>query len=268
MLSIPPEILALIVTEAWCSQNSHSTLSSLALALLGAVPFIREYRFRELQLGDVRSRPPNTNSTTLMAIIDGAPEVGNIIKKVDIVNSTFAPVPHLPRLLSMAPNLKEIELCHFATDKGSLDPLGSCSRLTMISLDNVVIQHLSDLLSVLPKLPYLTTLKLQRLHIRDNHTIIRARLQAVTPLTNYLDALVTEMYHREAPRPLQVPQVSHLTLTISDTSDLLICCLSLSSKSPFPNLREIRLATGSTNIRRHLISLINTCKLSSLCVLI
>lgn len=236
MSSIPPEVKALIVSEIWLSEDPEPTLSSLSFAWPDAIHFIRECRFNDVLLISTLHRIPE-----LIAIIEGAPEVGASIRTL-MVSGAVIETGQLLHLLSSATNVEDLQLTDFPTGDNLLDTLGTCNHLTTLFLYNFSIEHFSNLLDVLRPLPNLSALRFEYFQILEFGNISLGLWKYAGMSLEYNDEEMFpwSAHGYETPRPML--QVSCLSLHLSTSSDLLLYDLICSAKTPFPNLQEIVLA--------------------------
>lgn len=234
MNCLPPEILSLIVSEIWLSNDS---LSSISLAVPSTTPFVREHRFKVLHVAP-------TWLKDLLDIIDGAQDVSKAIRKVTLIYE-LEDFTLFSRLLSAAVNLEKLVLrgtftIDWTADLSNLSTsLRACTRLTSLCITEMAIPRLSDLFQVLHSVPNLTTLTLRWLEIHDMYDMMPPSWLSPPPENPfYRPQWDPDPQDFEAPKPL--PRISHLTLQLtSRVWSLMHIDLISSAKTPFPNLQEI-----------------------------
>lgn len=230
MQSLPPEILALIVAEMW---RSRTSLSPVSLAWPDIVPVVREQRFQHLQVSGLR------RTAGLVAIIDSTPEISTVIRTIH-ANSTSeenmaSKLGELIHLLSKIGNLERLSLHCLRYDFP--DTLPAYANLTTLSLSDVRMSYLSDLLNPMHSMPHLSTLSFRRLTVSDLYRF------ASSALKNYPRKPISlwdgDSGGFVAPTPVQASQVRSLILSITSYADAILLDLISSTKSPFPNIEEI-----------------------------
>ena len=151
MQSLPPEILALIITEIW---RSGISLSSVSLAWPDIVPVVREQRFQHLQVSGLR------RTAGLIAIIDSTPGTSTVIRTIHVNTTskekTASDSSALICLLSKIGNLETLSLHGLRYDFP--DNLPAYANLTTILLSDVRMSYLSDLLNPMHSMPHLSHL--------------------------------------------------------------------------------------------------------------
>lgn len=224
-LSFPPEITALIVAEI--ASQKPAFLSSLILAWPNVIPFVREHRFKKIEIGT----PKRLESFIAIS----SPGVMFSVRRARFWRSHHPPldIGRLSQLVSTAVNLEEIELCDFEMDSINLALLASlraCTHLTTVCLSSITSQYLPDIFPALQLLPRLVTFKLCLTGLQGPVGSISHRMSGDTlglyPSWN--------VHNLEAP---PIAQVSCLELTLYALWDLLILDLIASPKTPFSTLR-------------------------------
>lgn len=234
MLTLPPEIKSLIAAEVW-RLCSPSTWANFSLAWPEMVPFVRERRFKDIDINRLEKM------RQLMDIVEGAQDCAAAIQRMKIENS----YPHndtemiflIPPLVTRAVNLQTLSLQHLEW-KDSIPP-SACPSLTMLSLCAISFPRLSDLVDALLSIPNLTNLNIRCLELHDLKAL--ALEMWPTARDQSLESCAPPWDTRGFEAPKAVSQLSCLEIHVLWMSDLMLLDLLSSAKTPFPNLREITL---------------------------
>lgn len=280
MLSIPREIVGLIVDDLRMLEyygSQSTTLSSLCLACPDAVPFIRQYRFDDINVSfGVFTYDMPLQLTRLISIIDSAPEVASFIRRIEF--SCYIPAPSditpVIRLVTSAVNLQHLRLTCSRNDDQSwalARSLPECSNLRTLYLRGFFFKRLSDLFQIIHSNPCLTTLDLQELKIKEFTDLAGVMWpEAKEPVyhdDNRVACTPWDASGYDSPKPAL--QVSSLRLDVGSLSDLLLLDLISSHQMPFPHLQTFSLKDYEIDSYRpqRLAALLETYKMSVLRVL-
>ena len=252
-MDIPADIFEIIVCLL---ADDKQALCSLGLAWKGAIPAIRARRFK-----NVRHADGNRSRSPISPIIENAPEICVLIRTLSLFirsnNTQVYPI------ITNAVNVQDLTFEWLTTSFYNAENLSSClaqySSLTTLTFTNGFVE-MSSFFSHLHAIPRLTTLTMSSLVIKELKAITYKAWPTAATIyralwdnhTGFKDCTPFERdtYDFEAPKPL--PNITRLSLTVSNTSDLILLDLISSTKSPFPNVENFTLSdcTGSCRTLR------------------
>lgn len=244
MSYIPLDIKALIIHEIWISdQQRERTLSGLCFAWPDTIPFIRQYRFKNLIIADLRTLSP------LLDIIHAAPEISTIIRRINIYCRrgfmSADPEADTLALVSCAFNLEELVLDYMDLTKFNLAMAafkfhgGSLTHLKTLSVNFSSMSTTSTLFDIIRSFPHLTTLRFFNLYIDELSVIIAELWDGADASSDFSPDVCIPWNVRDFEVPDTVSRITTLKVNLGSSVDLILLDLISSPKTPFPNVEEI-----------------------------